>query len=216
MGNLDGELDFDVERERMVRRQIAGRGIRDPLVLAAMRAVPRHEFVPPALDYEAYEDHAVPLGDGQTVSQPYIVALMTEMLRLRGPERVLEIGTGSGYQTAVLAEIAAEVYSVEVRRDLHERARERLAGRGVHLRCGDGRFGWPEHAPYDAILVTAAPETVPPALIEQLAEGGRMVVPVGVGEQELIVIEKAGGKILRRGGTCVRFVPLVDGEQFEA
>jgi len=215
MGNLCGELDREAERDRMVRLQIERRGVRDPLVLAAMRAVPRHEFVPPEEWDQAYGDHALPLSHGQTVSQPYIVARMTEMLGLRGGERVLEIGTGSGYQTAVLAEIAGEVYSVEVRPELADRARARLGGRGVHVRCGDGRAGWPEHAPYDAILVTAAPASIPPALVEQLAEGGRLVIPVGVGDQELVLIEKRDGRVVRRRGEGVRFVPLV-GEEPEA
>jgi len=212
MGILGRELEYQAERERMVRTQIERRGVKDPLVLAAMRKVPRHEFVPEDRVAEAYTDHALPLLAGQTVSQPYIVALMTEMLGLEGGERVLEIGTGSGYQTAVLAEIAGEVYSVEVRRDLHERAKRNLGYENVHLRHGDGRLGWPEHAPYERILATAAPASVPPALVDQLAEGGRLVVPVGVGEQELVVVEKKGGRVRRRRGTGVRFVPMVDGE----
>ena len=216
MGNLGNELDMQAERERMVRLQVEARGVRDPLVLAAMRTVPRHEFVPSSLASQAYEDHAVTLADGQTVSQPYIVALMTEMLGLRGGERVLEIGTGSGYQAAVLAEIASEVYSVEIRAALHEAARtllDRLAYRNVFTKCADGRFGWPDHAPYDGILVTAAAaDDVPPALIDQLGDGARRVGPIGMGDQELVVLERRGDRVVRRRGTAVRFVPLVDGE----
>jgi protein-L-isoaspartate(D-aspartate) O-methyltransferase len=216
MGNLSNDLGVHAEREEMVRRQVERRGIRNPLVLGAMRTVPRHEFVPASYLPEAYEDHAVPLADGQTVSQPYIVALMTEMLGLRGGEKVLEIGTGSGYQAAVLAEIAAEVYSVEVRPAILEKARERLARlayRNVFLRLGDGRLGWPEHAPYDAIMVTAAPAAVPDALLDQLAEGARLVIPIGIGDQQLVSYERKNGRIVQRRGAGVRFVPLVGGEQ---
>jgi len=204
----------------MVRNQIERRGIRDPAVLAALRAVPRHEFIPGIRSAESYEDHAVILADGQTVSQPYIVALMTSMAEVRAGSRVLEIGTGSGYQAAVLAELAEEVFTVEVRPALHATARERLARlhySNVHCRCADGRFGWPEMAPFEAILVTAAPPSdVPPALIEQLAEGGRLVVPVGEFDQQLICLEKRAGVVTRHPGTAVRFVPLVPGESLDS
>jgi len=181
-----------------------------------MRAVPRHEFVPAALADQSYEDHAVPLADGQTVSQPYIVALMTQMAEIPAGGKVLEIGTGSGYQAAVLAEIAGEVYTVEVREGIHEAAQERLARlhyRNVHCRCGDGRAGWPEAGPFDAILVTAAPSAeVPPALIDPLADGARLVAPLGAGEQVLIVLQRRGDRIARQQGAAVRFVPMVEGE----
>jgi protein-L-isoaspartate(D-aspartate) O-methyltransferase len=200
----------------MVRRQIESRGVTDESVLAAMRVVPRHEFVPPGLGDQAYEDHAVPLADGQTVSQPYIVALMTQMAAIPAGAKVLEIGTGSGYQAAVLAEIAADVYTVEVRAAIQAAAQarlERLHYKNVHCRCGDGGLGWPEAAPFDAILVTAAPsQKIPPALVEQLAEGARLVAPVGEGEQVLVVLERRDGRIVRKEGAAVRFVPLVEGE----
>ena len=199
----------------MAREQIEARDIRGDAVLAAMRTVPRHEFVPAARRDEAYEDHAVPLAEGQTVSQPYIVALMTEMARVPPGGKVLEIGTGSGYQAAVLAEIAADVYSIEVRPAIAAEARavlDRLHYDNVHLRCGDGGLGWPEEAPYDAIILTAAPSVeIPPALIEQLADGARLVAPVGRSDQRLIVLERQGSRIVRRWGAGVRFVPLVEG-----
>ena len=166
----------------MVREQIAGRDVRDPRVLAALAHVPRHELVPDEMREYAYEDRPLPIGHGQTISQPYVVAYMTEQLRLRGDERVLEIGTGSGYQAAVLAELAREVYSIEIVEELGERARADLARLGysnVHVRVGDGYRGWPEQAPFDAIIVTAAPGHVPQPLIDQLAVGGRLVLPVG-------------------------------------
>lgn len=199
----------------MVQRQIESRGIRDEAVLAALRTVPRHEFVPANRRDEAYEDHAVPLLDGQTVSQPYIVALMTELARIPPGGRVLEIGTGSGYQAAVLAEIAAMVYSIEVRPAIAAAAREtleRLRYDNVVLRCADGGAGWPEHAPYDAILVTAAPaNAIPRALVDQLADGARLVGPVGVrDDQQLIVLERKGDRIVRSRDAAVRFVPLVE------
>jgi protein-L-isoaspartate(D-aspartate) O-methyltransferase len=198
----------------MVRDQIERRGIHDPAVLAAMRAVPRHEFVPASRIDEAYEDHAVILEDGQTVSQPYIVALMTATAGLSPGSRVLEVGTGSGYQAAVLAEIVERVCTVEIRPSLYRSARERLARlrySNVECRLGDGHLGWAEFAPFDAILVTAAPpHDVPPALIEQLAHGGRLVVPVGERDQQLIRLDKHAGGVARRTVTAVRFVPLVD------
>jgi protein-L-isoaspartate(D-aspartate) O-methyltransferase len=195
----------------MVRGQLEGRDIRDPRVLAAMRKVPRHRFVPADLADEAYGDSPLPIGLGQTISQPYIVAFMTAELRLRGPERVLEIGTGSGYQAAVAAELAREVYTIEIVPELAARARaviEELGYRNVRFRTGDGYQGWPEAAPFDAILVTAAPDHVPQPLLDQLAPGGRMIVPVGEIFQELVVIEKSNSGITRRSTIPVRFVPM--------
>ncbi|HEY6000438.1 MAG TPA: protein-L-isoaspartate(D-aspartate) O-methyltransferase [bacterium] len=206
----DGER-FAALREEMVARQIAARDVRDPRVLAAMRAVPRHRFVPPELAAEAYEDHPLPIGEGQTISQPYIVALMTELLALRGGERVLEVGTGSGYQAAVLAELAGEVYSIEILAPLAQRAAATLAGLGygrVRVRTGDGYLGWPEAAPFDAIVVTAAPDHVPQPLIDQLKIGGRLVLPVGSYYQELVVCTKTEAGLQRRSVVPVRFVPM--------
>jgi len=200
------------ERQRMVDEQIARRGIRDQRVLAAMRKIERHRFVSEAQRSGAYEDHPLPVGEGQTISQPYIVALMTEALALQGDERVLEVGTGCGYQTAILAELAAEVYSVEILPRLAEQARatlEDLGYRNVHIRLGDGSEGWAEHAPYQGILVTAAPPQVPPALLEQLAEGGRLVIPVGVQSQELELHTRRPEGFRVERLAAVRFVPLV-------
>ncbi|RME95900.1 MAG: protein-L-isoaspartate(D-aspartate) O-methyltransferase [Verrucomicrobia bacterium] len=200
-------------RERMVAEQLAapGRDITDPRVLAAMRKVPRHEFVPESERRWAYADHPLPIGEGQTISQPYIVAFMTEQLRPRPEDRVLEIGTGSGYQAAVLAELVREVYTIEIVESLGRRAREtleRLGYTNVHVRIGDGYLGWPEAAPFDAIIVTCAPDRIPPPLIEQLKDGGRMIIPVGRGVQELVLVEKHGGQIERRAVLPVRFVPM--------
>jgi protein-L-isoaspartate(D-aspartate) O-methyltransferase len=196
----------------MVDSQIRARGVRDPLVLAAMAKVPRHLFVPEAMQAYAYADEPLPIGDGQTISQPYIVAFMTEALGLRGGERVLEIGTGSGYQTAVLAEIAGEVWTVELVGALASRAKAMLEGLGyanVHYRIGDGSAGWPEEAPFDAVIVTAAAARMPSALEDQLAVGGRMVVPVGTDIQELILVHRGDAGIERERLLGVRFVPLV-------
>ena len=198
-------------RERMVREQIAGRGIEDPRVLAALSRVPRHELVPEDVRAHAYEDRPLPIGHAQTISQPFVVAYMTEQLRLRGGERVLEIGTGSGYQAAVLAELAGEVYSIEIVAPLGERARadlQRLGYRNVHVRIGDGYRGWPEQAPFDAIIVTAAPGHVPQPLIDQLAVGGRLVLPVGGLDQELLRIERHADGIREERLIDVRFVPM--------
>jgi protein-L-isoaspartate(D-aspartate) O-methyltransferase len=173
--------------------------------------VPRHEFVPPDLVESAYEDNALPLKLGQTISQPYIVAYMTQALELRGTERVLEIGTGSGYQAAVLAKIVPEVYTIEILPELKEQAAavlSKLGFRNVHFRVGDGYLGWPEQAPFDRIIVTAAPREIPHALIDQLKVGGRLVIPVGVSDQNLIVVEKKESGITSRTTIPVRFVPM--------
>jgi protein-L-isoaspartate(D-aspartate) O-methyltransferase len=196
----------------MVDQQIVARGVRDPAVLAAMRKVPRHEFVPEDLREAAYEDGPLPIGEGQTISQPYIVAYMTEKLELGGGERVLEVGTGSGYQAAVLGELASEVYTIEIVEKLARRAEkdlERLGYENIHVRHGDGYRGWPEKAPFDAIIVTAAPGRVPEPLVEQLAKGGRMILPVGDAYQELILITRDDEGVVRRQRLIgVRFVPM--------
>jgi len=202
------------ERTRMVEEQIAARGVRDPRVLAAMRRVPRHAFVPERWRGDAYADHPLPIGEAQTISQPYIVALMTELAAVAPGARVLEVGTGSGYQAAVLAELGADVYSVEIVEPLARQARARLDRLGygrVHTRHGDGYQGWLEAAPFAAIVVTAAPPAVPPALLAQLAPGGRLVIPVGSGEQELQVHERTADGIRIRRVTPVRFVPMTGG-----
>ena len=199
-------------RRRMVAQQIRARGVTDVRVLAAMERVPRHAFVPEADRPRAYDDHPLPLASGQTISQPYIVAYMTELLALEPHHRVLEIGTGSAYQTAVLAEIAAEVWSLEVVKALAASAKttlDRLGYRNVHLREGSGWDGWPEAAPFDRIIVTAAPDEVPTALREQLAPGGVMVVPVGSAEQRIIRIERTADGFDQTELLPVRFVPMV-------
>ena len=201
------------ERELMVERQLVRRGISDPRVLEAFRKVPRHLFVPRGLQSSAYADHPLPVGEGQTISQPYMVALMTECLGLGEGERVLEIGTGSGYQAAILAELAAEVYTVERIAALSERAREILEKLGytnIRFLVGDGTKGWPEHAPYDGIIVTAGAPRVPDPLVEQLAEGGRLVIPVGGSwAQELAVLRRTKRGVTRRNVCGCVFVPLV-------
>ena len=198
----------------MVAEQMRARGIRDELVLEAMARVPRHRFIPPEYQAEAYKDHPVPIGYGQTISQPYIVAFMTDALRLEPQYRVLEIGTGSGYQTAVLAELVAEVYSIELIAALAERARatlEELGYRNVHTRVGDGYAGWPEHAPFDRVIGGAAAEDIPPTLVAQLVEGGILVLPVGVFHQELQVLRRRGDRLETLDTLPVRFVPMVHG-----
>ncbi|HXF95928.1 MAG TPA: protein-L-isoaspartate(D-aspartate) O-methyltransferase [Gemmatimonadales bacterium] len=208
---------FRAERLALVERYIAGQGIRDTATLRAMRTVPRHEFVPPEYRERAYGDHPLPIGYGQTISQPYVVAYMTEVLRPAPGMKVLEVGTGSGYQAAVLAEIGCRVYTIEIFGALAESARRRLERLGygaVEVRHGDGHFGWPEAAPFDAVIVTAAAGYVPPALVEQLKPGGRMVIPVGsvYGVQNLILVEKDGrGDVRTRQLLPVRFVPLLSG-----
>jgi protein-L-isoaspartate(D-aspartate) O-methyltransferase len=206
---------FQAERERMVRRQLAERGIREVRVLDAMSRVPRHEFIPETLRQEAYEDHPLPIGEGQTISQPYIVAAMLEHLALQATDRVLEVGTGSGYVTALLSLLCAEVYSVERHAQLAalaESTLHRLGYRNMKIRVGDGSQGWPEYAPFDAILVSAATPEMPPALFAQLREGGRLVVPVGPpSSQELQLIGKIAGEPEVRVLEGCRFVPLVEG-----
>lgn len=203
----------------MVDRQVLSRGISDQRVLDALRKVPRHLFVPEEFRRLAYEDHPLPIGLGQTISQPYIVALMTELARVRKDHVVLEVGTGSGYQAAVLSLLAKRVYTIEYLAPLGDAARKRLAELGydnVEVRVGDGYLGWPERQPFDGILVTAASEEVPQALIEQLKPGGRLVIPVGpqAETQMLQVLEKdSKGKVSRRDTIPVRFVPLVKGEE---
>ncbi|MGA2533225.1 MAG: protein-L-isoaspartate(D-aspartate) O-methyltransferase [Candidatus Aminicenantales bacterium] len=209
---MKNEFELEAERREMVNSQIRARGVRDPKVLEAMEKVPRHFFVPEALRAGAYADEPLPIGEGQTISQPYIVAYMTEALGLRGGERVLEIGTGSGYQTAVLAEVAREVFTIEFIESLSIRAREILQALGygnIRFRAGDGSKGWPEEAPFDAIIVTAAAAEVPRVLEEELGPSGTMVVPVGTGFQELLLIRRMKKGLKRERLLSVRFVPLV-------
>jgi protein-L-isoaspartate(D-aspartate) O-methyltransferase len=201
------------EREAMVRTQLKARGIRDPQVLAAMRRVPRHLFVPQRLRSKAYEDHPLPIGEGQTISQPYIVALMTQGLNLTARSRVLEIGTGSGYQAAVLSQIAHSVYSVEIKQRLYQQARDRLRAlnfSNVRTRLGDGYHGWKAHAPYDAIMITAAVDHIPPPLLAQLKDGGRLILPLGnpFSYQNLVKVTKKQADFISESITTVRFVPL--------
>jgi protein-L-isoaspartate(D-aspartate) O-methyltransferase len=207
-----GDAVFLALRARMVEDQIRARGVRDSRVLAAMRKVPRHRFVPDEHQAAAYGDHPLPIGFNQTISQPYIVAFMTEALRVDQDAKVLEIGTGSGYQAAILGEIVAEVYTIEIVSPLAARAAallEELGYANVHVKDGDGYAGWPERAPFDAIMVTAAPDHVPQPLVDQLAVGGRMVIPVGVVDQELRVLTKqADGQLREEERLPVRFVPL--------
>jgi protein-L-isoaspartate(D-aspartate) O-methyltransferase len=200
-------------RREMIERQLVRRGIRDPRVLEAMRKVPRHEFVPERLRAMAYEDGPLPIGNGQTISQPYIVAYMAEVLGLRGSERVLEVGSGSGYAAAVLSLLAADVYGIELEGELHARSvatLERLGYRNVHLRHGDGFQGWKEAAPFDAILMSCAAEEIPGPLWIQLREGGRFLYPQGPagGIQELVLVTRTGGKPVVRRLEPVRFVPM--------
>jgi len=212
---LAGEEEYRAARLKMVADQIEARGVKDPAVLAAMRRAPRHLFVLEEDLKMAYSDQPLPIGYGQTISQPYIVAYMTEVLELTGKERVLEIGTGSGYQAAILAAMAGEVYSVEIIPQLYESARDRLARLGyekIKLKLGDGYFGWPEQAPFDAIIVTCAAGHIPPPLIEQLKVGGKMVIPVGHpwSVQSLVLAEKDDqGQVKTRSLMAVRFVPLM-------
>lgn len=204
---------FSELREKMVKEQIISRGISDRATLSAMRKVPRHLFVPQDLAEEAYDDNPLPIGQGQTISQPYIVAYMTEVTKASSGKKVLEIGTGSGYQAAILAEIVDTVYTIEIIPELAKEASERFINMGyknIFTRCGDGYNGWPEHAPFDIIIVTAAAETIPAPLTEQLAENGRLVIPVGApyAFQELILAVKKNGTINSKRMITVRFVPF--------
>ena len=204
-------------REQMVTRQIEARGISHRGVLAAMRKVERHRFVPEAFQAMAYADQPLPIGYGQTISQPYIVAYMTQLIRPKPGYKVLEIGTGSGYQAAVLAEMVNQVYTIEIVEELARQAEKLLAGLGyknIAVKAGDGYYGWPEHAPFDAIVVTAAADSIPPPLTDQLREGGFMVIPVG-GEHQvqiLKVLQKKNNRLLARDMVPVRFVPFIRGE----
>jgi protein-L-isoaspartate(D-aspartate) O-methyltransferase len=205
--------DYDKEREHMVKSHLARRGIKDTRVLEAMRQVPRHLFIPEGMRSLAYCDGPLPIGHGQTISQPYIVALMTETLELAGQERVLEIGTGSGYQAAILSHLAWQVYSVERHAVLAQQAEKILAHLGydnIVVRVSDGTLGWPEHSPYEAIIVTAAAPDIPRPLTDQLADGGRLVAPVGSQwSQVLVKVRRQGDLLIRERLTAVAFVPLV-------
>ena len=206
-------MGFAEERKGMVEVQLKGRGIRDEKVLGAMREVPRHKFVGKNQEGSAYTDHPLPIGKGQTISQPYMVALMTQCLELKGDEKVLEIGTGSGYQVAILAELAKEVYSLERIEGLARKAAKILQEMGyanIKFKVGDGTKGWEEHSPYQGIMVTAGSPDIPPALVDQLAEGGRMVIPIGDSfSQELVVVRKQRGKVEKENICGCVFVPLI-------
>jgi protein-L-isoaspartate(D-aspartate) O-methyltransferase len=206
---------YEQRRLNMVREQIEARDVKDPEVLEAMRQVPRHEFVPDSVRAEAYDDYPLPIGDGQTISQPYIVALMSELLKLEPDHKVLEVGTGSGYQAAVLSLLAGEVYSIEIVESLADQARSRFGQLGykVNVRTGNGYLGWPEEAPFDRIILTAAPPELPQEVVAQLKPGGRLVAPVGPdgGVQELVVLDKdSEGQVNSMSVIGVRFVPMVD------
>ncbi len=213
-GTLKANNDsFERERNRMVRTQIQARGISDRATLDAMRNVPRHLYVPAVQRRHAYQDRPLPIGYGQTISQPYIVAYMTEIIRPEPGHKVLEIGTGSGYQAAVLAEIIDQVYTIEIVGALGRQARQKLEAQydNAHVKIADGYYGWEEHAPFDAIVVTAAAEYIPPPLVEQLKEGGRMIIPVGSPfqmQQLMLVEKKAGGEFTTHSLMPVRFVPF--------
>lgn len=209
---VEGHDIYSSMRRQMVESQIRARGITDERVLQALKKVPRHEFVPTTAKRLAYSDGPLPIGYGQTISQPYIVALMTELLKVEPDDKIFEVGTGSGYQAAVLAGLAKEVYSIEIVEPLYNQAKERLARayQNVHVRLGDGTRGWPEAAPFDKIMVTAAGLKIPDLLIEQLKEGGRIVIPVGDKEQILVVGEKLDGVLKTYDSIPVRFVPLVE------
>jgi protein-L-isoaspartate(D-aspartate) O-methyltransferase len=206
--------EFAAERQKMVEQQLTPRGIRDERVLGAMAKVPREEFVAENLRSQAYADSALPIGHNQTISQPYIVAFMTEQLHPQPTDRILEIGTGAGYQTAVLAELVKDVYTIEIVEPLAKEASARLARlnySNAHVKVGDGYLGWPEVAPFDGIIVTCAPDKVPPPLAQQLKEGGRMIVPVGATmmDQQLYLLEKKNGELAQTAILPVRFVPMI-------
>ncbi len=213
-GDPPPEQLFDDLRNKMVERQIQGRGVGNPKVLDAMRKVKRHLFVAPEHRQQAYEDYPLPIGEGQTISQPYIVGLMSETLASGKTGRVLEIGTGSGYQAAVLAEFYAEVFTIEIVESLGTRAEkllQELGYKNIHVKIGDGYKGWLEHGPFDAVIVTCAPTHIPQPLKDQLAEGGRMVIPVGeTYDQQLVLLKKEKGEIVTKEIIPVRFVPMVD------
>jgi len=210
--NASSVLDFAAQRQQMVQLQLKTRGINDARVLAAMAKVPREEFVAPESRAASYEDGPLPIGYGQTISQPYIVAFMTEQLRPKPNDRVLEVGTGSGYQAAILAELVSEVYSIEIVEPLAKNAEatlQRLGYKNVHLKIGDGYKGWPEEGPFDAIIVTCAPDKVPQPLVDQLKDDGRMVIPVGDRfAQQLYLLEKKNGQLKQSATLPVRFVPM--------
>ncbi len=204
--------DFEDERKKMVTMQIEARGVKDKEVLRVMKAVPRHLFVPQNLQLSAYRDEPLPIGEGQTISQPYIVAFMTEALQLKKADRVLEVGTGSGYQTAVLAELTGSVFTIEMKGMLAERAKNKLEEFGygnIQFKIGDGAMGWTDYAPFDAVMVTAAPSKIPDALVSQLKVGGRMIIPVGDFQQDLVLVEKDKGRVRKKVLIPVRFVPLI-------
>jgi protein-L-isoaspartate(D-aspartate) O-methyltransferase len=206
--------DHETSRKQMVKHQIVSRGVEDDRVLDAILKVPRHRFVGEEYQSLAYSDQPLPVGGDQTISQPYMVALMTELLRLEGDEKVLEIGTGSGYQTAILAELARVIYTVEIVEMLAQEARERLEDIGydnIYFKIGDGYFGWEEYAPFDVIIVTCGPDRVPQPLIDQMAEGGRLVIPVGSVYQTLTILEKTGGELQKTKSISCRFVPMTGG-----
>lgn len=211
IGEQPRDAERVTERERMVREQLRARGISDERVLDAMQTVPRHLFVPEPEQRAAYGDHPLPIGHGQTISQPYIVAFMSQALEVTPEHTVLEIGTGSGYQAAILGRLAGTVYTIEIVEPLAQRARETLKKLGfanVHVRTGNGYLGWPEHAPFDRIMVTAAPDEIPPALVEQLKVGGRMAIPVGVHSQELRILRRTAKGLETLETLPVRFVPM--------
>ena len=214
------ELNFGEMRERMIREQLIGRGITDKKVLEAFKKVPRHEFIPPELGERAYSDYPLPIGNNQTISQPYMVALMTQCLGLMGGEKVLEIGAGSGYQTAILSKIAGEVYSVERIDSLAARAKkilEDIGYKNCKIKVGDGTLGWSEYAPYDGIIVTAGAPGVPESLVAQLKDGGRLVIPIGSGyTQVLTIIEKEGASLKTTEVCGCMFVPLIGKEGWES
>ena len=211
--HIESNSEFAAERKKMVEEQLKPRGIKDERVLSAMGKVPREEFVAENLRSKSYSDSALPIGHDQTISQPFIVAFMTEQLRLQPTDRVLEVGSGSGYQTAILSELVKDVYTIEIVEPLAKDASARLTRLGysnAHVKVGDGYQGWPDVAPFDAIIVTCAPDKVPPPLTQQLKDNGRMIIPVGTGmDQQLFLLEKKNGELAQTAILPVRFVPMV-------